>query len=43
MQILNYITSYIYNKITAITKSPQKPNKTSNQDTNTPKNIQKNH
>jgi hypothetical protein len=38
MQILNYITSYFYNKFITITKSCQKPNKirgyVHNQDTN---------
>jgi hypothetical protein len=41
MQISNFITSYFYNTIIAITKSSQKTNKTSgyvhNQDTNNQK------
>jgi hypothetical protein len=45
MQILNYITSYFYNKIIGITKSSQKPNKmhryVHNQDTNQQKRPKK--
>jgi hypothetical protein len=45
MQILNFITSYFYNKIIGITKSSQKPNKmhcyVHNQDTNQQKQPKK--